>query len=146
MSPKSVQRFWGNEMHENKLDMIAGIDHFVLTVASLEATCDFYQRVLGFERIDTPGRPTALAFGTQKINVHEVSRTFEPKAKSPTPGSGDFCLITDRPLGEVSTRLAANDVVVELGPVERVGARGPMMSVYFRDPDGNLIEVSEYLP
>ncbi|MER9946770.1 VOC family protein [Mesorhizobium sp. M0047] len=126
--------------------MIAGIDHFVLTVASLETTCDFYQRVLGFERIDTPGRPTALAFGTQKINVHEVSRTFEPKAKSPTPGSGDFCLITDRPLGEVSTRLAANDVVVELGPVERVGVRGPMMSVYFRDPDGNLIEVSEYLP
>ncbi|ESY66063.1 virulence protein [Mesorhizobium sp. LNHC252B00] len=133
-------------MHENKLDMIAGIDHFVLTVASLEVTCDFYQRVLGFERIDTPGRPTALAFGTQKINVHEVSRTFEPKAKAPTPGSGDFCLITDRPLGEVSTHLAANDVVVELGPVERVGARGPMISVYFRDPDGNLIEVSEYLP
>ncbi|MER8462258.1 VOC family protein [Mesorhizobium sp. M1396] len=126
--------------------MIAGIDHFVLTVASLEVTCDFYQRVLGFERIDTPGRPTALAFGTQKINVHEVGRTFEPKAKAPTPGSGDFCLIADRPLGEVSTRLAANGVVVELGPVERVGARGPMMSVYFRDPDGNLVEVSEYLP
>ena len=126
--------------------MIAGIDHFVLTVASLEVTCAFYQRVLGFERIDTPGRPTALAFGTQKINVHEVGRTFEPKAKSPTPGSGDFCLITDRPLGEVGTRLAANGVVVELGPVERVGARGRMMSVYFRDPDGNLVEVSEYLP
>ncbi|MER8375351.1 VOC family protein [Mesorhizobium sp. M1338] len=126
--------------------MIAGIDHFVLTVASLEVTCDFYQSVLGFERIDTPGRPTALAFGTQKINVHEVGRTFEPKAKAPTPGSGDFCLIADRPLAEVSTRLAANGVVVELGPVERVGARGPMMSVYFRDPDGNLVEVSEYLP
>jgi len=133
-------------MHESKLAMIAGIDHFVLTVASLEVTCAFYQRVLGFERIDTPGRPTALAFGTQKINVHEVGRTFEPKAKSPTSGSGDFCLITDRPLGDVSTRLAANGVAVELGPVERVGARGPMMSVYFRDPDGNLVEVSEYLP
>lgn len=133
-------------MHENKLAMIAGIDHFVLTVASLDVTCAFYQRVLGFERIDAPGRPTALAFGTQKINVHEVGRTFEPKAKAPTPGSGDFCLVTDRPLGEVSTRLAANGVVVELGPVERVGARGPMMSVYFRDPDGNLVEVSEYLP
>jgi catechol 2,3-dioxygenase-like lactoylglutathione lyase family enzyme len=126
--------------------MIAGIDHFVLTVASLDVTCAFYQRVLGFERIDAPGRPTALAFDTQKINVHQVGRTFEPKAKAPTPGSGDFCLITDRPLGEVSTRLAANGVVVELGPVERVGARGPMMSVYFRDPDGNLVEVSEYLP
>jgi catechol 2,3-dioxygenase-like lactoylglutathione lyase family enzyme len=126
--------------------MIVGIDHFVLTVASLEVTCAFYQRVLGMERIDTPGRPTALAFGNQKINVHEVDRTFEPKAKSPTPGSGDFCLITDRPLSEVSTRLAANSVVVELGPVERVGARGLMMSVYFRDPDGNLVEVSEYRP
>ena len=126
--------------------MIAGIDHFVLTVASLEVTCAFYQRVLGFERIETPGRPTALAFGTQKINIHEVGRTFEPKAKSPTSGSGDFCLITDRPLGEVGARLAANGVVVELGPVERIGARGPMMSVYFRDPDDNLVEISEYLP
>ncbi|MER9656037.1 VOC family protein [Mesorhizobium sp. M0152] len=126
--------------------MIAGIDHFVLTVASLDATCAFYQRVLGFERIDAPGRPTALAFGNQKINVHEVDRTFEPKAKSPTPGSGDFCLITDRPLDELLASLQANDVAVELGPVERIGARGAMMSVYFRDPDGNLVEVSEYQP
>ncbi|RUW62452.1 VOC family protein [Mesorhizobium sp. M7A.F.Ca.US.008.03.1.1] len=133
-------------MREDKLEMIAGIDHFVLTVASLEETCEFYQRVLGFQRIDAADRPTALAFGTHKINVHEVGRTFEPKAKSPTSGSGDFCLITDRPLDEVRARLAANGVAVELGPVERIGARGPMMSVYFRDPDGNLVEVSEYLP
>ena len=132
-------------MHESKFEMIVGIDHFVLTVASLEATCAFYQRVLGFERIDTPGRPTALAFGGQKINVHEISRTFEPKAKSPTPGSGDFCLITERPLDEIRARLEANGVALELGPVERIGARGPMMSVYFRDPDGNLVEVSQYL-
>ena len=133
-------------MPENKLEMIVGIDHFVLTVASLEATCAFYQRVLGFERIDTPGRPTALAFGNQKINVHEVRRTFEPKAKVPTPGSGDFCLITERPLDEIRARLDANGVVLELGPVERIGARGLMMSVYFRDPDDNLVEVSEYRP
>ncbi|AZO42485.1 VOC family protein [Mesorhizobium sp. M7D.F.Ca.US.005.01.1.1] len=133
-------------MHENKSFMIAGIDHFVLTVASLEVTCAFYQRVLGLERIDTPGRPTALAFGNQKINVHEIGRTFEPKAKAPTLGSGDFCLITDRPLNEVCARLAANDVAVEVGPVERTGARGPMLSIYFRDPDGNLVEVSEYEP
>ncbi|TPK90584.1 VOC family protein [Mesorhizobium sp. B2-4-12] len=125
--------------------MIVGIDHFVLTVASLEATCAFYQRVLGFERVDTPGRPTALAFGRQKINVHEAGRTFEPKAKLPTPGSGDFCLVTDRPLSEFLASLEARGVVVELGPVERIGARGPMMSVYFRDPDGNLVEVSQYL-
>jgi catechol 2,3-dioxygenase-like lactoylglutathione lyase family enzyme len=100
--------------------------------------------VLGFERIDKPGLPTALGFGKQKINVHEAGRTFEPKARVPTPGSGDFCLVADRPIGEVCARLEANGVTVELGPVERMGARGPMMSVYFRDPDGNLVEVSEY--
>ncbi len=83
-------------------------------------------------------------FGSQKINVHEVRRTFEPKAKSPTPGSGDFCLITERPLDEIRAHIEANGVVPELGPVERIGARGPMMSVYFRDPDGNLVEVSQY--
>ncbi|QKC78189.1 VOC family protein [Mesorhizobium erdmanii] len=132
-------------MHEGKLAMIVGIDHFVLTVASLEATCAFYQRVLGLERIDTPGRPTALAFGCQKINVHEISHTFEPKAKMPTPGSGDFCLVTDRPIGELLASLEVNGVLVEVGPVERIGARGAMMSVYFRDPDGNLVEVSQYL-
>jgi catechol 2,3-dioxygenase-like lactoylglutathione lyase family enzyme len=125
--------------------LIAGIDHFVLTVASLDVTCAFYKSVLGFERIDAPGRPTALAFGNQKINVHEVGHTFEPKAKSPTPGSGDFCLIADRSLSEVCGRLEASGIVVEVGPVERVGAQGPILSVYFRDPDGNLIEVSEYL-
>jgi len=78
--------------------------------------------------------------------VHEAGRTFEPKAKSPTPGSGDFCLITDRPLDEVRSRLAANGRGGGTRPVERIGAQGPMMSVYFRDPDGNLVEVSEYLP
>ncbi|WP_137932103.1 VOC family protein [Mesorhizobium comanense] len=125
--------------------MIVGIDHFVLTVASLEATCDFYQRVLGFKRIDTPGRPTALVFGNQKINVHEIGRTFEPKAKSPTAGSADFCLITDGPIDQFLASLDASRVAVELGPVERTGALGAMMSVYFRDPDDNLVEVSRYL-
>ncbi|RWD21250.1 MAG: VOC family protein, partial [Mesorhizobium sp.] len=114
--------------------MIAGIDHFVLTVRSVEDTCAFYQRVLGFKRLDEPDRPTALLFGTQKINVHEVGRTFEPKAKAPTPGSADFCLVAARPLSEICASLAANGVGVEVGPVERIGARGPMMSVYFRDP------------
>lgn len=124
--------------------MISGLDHFVLTVASVEETCAFYQGLLGFERIDIAGRPTALAFAGQKINVHEAGREFEPKAGRPTPGSGDFCLITDRPLDELCAVLAANGVAVELGPVERIGARGPMMSVYFRDPDGNLVEVAKY--
>ena len=125
--------------------MIAGIDHFVLTVRSVDDACDFYQRVLGLKRLDEPNRPTALLFGSQKINLHEAGQTFEPKAKAPTPGSGDFCLVAGRPLAEICASLAANGVVVEVGPVERTGARGPMMSVYFRDPDGNLVEVSEYL-
>ncbi len=124
--------------------MISGLDHFDLTVASVEETCAFYQRLLGFERIDIAGRPTALAFGGQKINVHEAGREFEPKAGRPTPGSGDFCLITDRPLDELCSVLAANGVAVELGPVARIGAKGPMTSVYFRDPDGNLVEVATY--
>ncbi|BCH17693.1 MULTISPECIES: VOC family protein [unclassified Mesorhizobium] len=124
--------------------MIAGIDHFVLTVGSVEDTCAFYQRVLGFRRLDEPDRPTALLFGSQKINVHEAGHTFEPKAKAPTPGSADFCLVAARPLSEICASLAANDVAIEVGPVERIGARGPMMSVYFRDPDGNLVEISWY--
>jgi catechol 2,3-dioxygenase-like lactoylglutathione lyase family enzyme len=124
--------------------VIAGIDHFVLTVRSVDDTCAFYQRVLGFKRVDAPNRPTALLFGTQKINVHESGHTFEPKAKVPTPGSADFCLVAGRPLSEICASLAANGVAVEVGPVERIGARGAMMSVYFRDPDGNLVEVSEY--
>lgn len=124
--------------------MIAGIDHFVLTVRSLEATCAFYQRVLGMRRLDEPNRPTALLFGSQKINLHEAGRSFEPKAKAPTPGSGDFCLVAAVPLAEVQASLEAYGVAIEVGPVRRIGARGPMMSVYFRDPDGNLVEVSEY--
>ena len=124
--------------------IIAGIDHFVLTVASLDATCDFYRGVLGLKRIDTPGRPTALEVGRQKINVHQRDHTFEPKAERPTPGAGDFCLITDRPLDALLARLEREGVAVELGPVARNGARGAMMSVYFRDPDMNLVEVSRY--
>ena len=124
--------------------MIAGIDHFVLTVRSVETSCDFYQRVLGMRRLDEPNRPTALLFGSQKINLHEVGRTFEPKAKAPTLGSGDFCLVAAVPLAEVQASLKANGVAIEVGPVERTGASGPMMSVYFRDPDGNLVEISEY--
>jgi catechol 2,3-dioxygenase-like lactoylglutathione lyase family enzyme len=126
------------------MTMISHIDHLVLTVGSLEATCRFYERVLGFMRVDTPGRPTALAFGRQKINLHEVGRTFEPKAAAPTAGSGDFCLITERAIDEVRAHLEASGVAIELGPVKRTGAQGTMTSLYFRDPDGNLVEVSEY--
>jgi catechol 2,3-dioxygenase-like lactoylglutathione lyase family enzyme len=124
--------------------MIAGIDHFVLTVASLDRTLDFYERVLGMKRSVTVGRPASLLFGTQKINVHQRDKTFEPKATLPTPGSADFCLVSTWPIAAILERLAAEGVQPELGPVMRNGARGPMTSIYFRDPDGNLVEVSYY--
>lgn len=122
--------------------LIARIDHFVLTVASIDATCAFYGRVLGMETVTFAGGRKALAFGHQKINLHEVGREFEPKAQRPTSGSGDFCLISDTPLDAIIAHLHAQDVAIELGPVDRTGAMGPLRSIYFRDPDGNLVEVS----
>jgi len=125
--------------------MIDRIDHFVLTVRSVDVTCGFYTSCLGFRRVDREGGPTSLRFGRQKINVHQADHPFEPKARKPTEGSADFCLIAAVPLRDVLDRLARLEVPVELGPVERHGALGPMRSIYFRDPDGNLVEVSEYL-
>lgn len=122
--------------------MISRIDHFVLTVASIEATCAFYSRVLGMEVVTFAGGRKALSFGGQKINLHEVGREFEPKARRATAGSGDFCLITETPLDAVIAHLTTEKVSIEEGPVDRTGATGPIRSVYFRDPDGNLVEVS----
>lgn len=124
--------------------MITAIDHFVLTVRSVEETIAFYQRVLGIGHEREPDRPVALRFGEQKINLHQTDRTFEPKASEPTPGAGDFCLVSDQPIEETLDRLEREGVAIEFGPVDRQGARGPMISVYFRDPDGNLIEVGHY--
>ncbi|PWC36513.1 VOC family protein [Azospirillum sp. TSO35-2] len=124
---------------------IARLDHVVLTVASIEATCAFYHDVLGMEVVTFAGGRRALAFGAQKFNLHEVGREFEPKAKRPTAGSADFCLITETPLDAVIAHLQAHGVAIEEGPVPRTGATGPMRSVYFRDPDDNLVEVSNYL-
>jgi len=124
--------------------MIDRIDHFVLTVRSLETALEFYERVLGFTRNVQPRRPASLVFGQQKINVHEASHTFEPKAANPTPGAADFCLVTNRSIAEVVSHLGKCGVDVELGPVARTGALGSMTSVYFRDPDLNLVEVSKY--
>ena len=123
------------------------IDHFVLTVKDIPATCDFYTRVLGMSVVTfgEQGR-TALVLGRQKINLHPAGREYEPKALRPTPGSGDFCLIAEGPLDHAIAHLARCGVVIEQGPVPRTGALGPMRSVYFRDPDGNLIEVSSYGP
>jgi catechol 2,3-dioxygenase-like lactoylglutathione lyase family enzyme len=124
---------------------IERLDHFVLTVASIEDSCRFYQRVLGMDAIAFAGGRKALGFGKQKINLHEAGREFEPNAKAPTPGAGDFCLITQGPIAEVVKHLEAQQVPIEDGPVTRTGALGPLLSVYFRDPDGNLVEVSNQL-
>jgi catechol 2,3-dioxygenase-like lactoylglutathione lyase family enzyme len=122
------------------------IDHLVLTVRDLDRALQFYERVLGARIVPPPGGlgPTAVAFGRQKINVHVAGHEFEPKAMHPTMGAGDFCLITEAEIASVVAHLEACGVKVELGPVPRWGATGKMTSVYFRDPDGNLVEVAKY--
>jgi len=121
------------------------LDHLVLTVASIEATCEFYARVLGMEVSRFAQGRTALHFGRQKINLHEVGKEFVPRAARATAGSGDLCLISASHLDEVIQQLKVCKVEIIEGPVAKTGATGPIRSVYFRDPDGNLIEVSEYL-
>jgi catechol 2,3-dioxygenase-like lactoylglutathione lyase family enzyme len=118
------------------------LDHLVLTVADVPATVAFYRRVLGMQPVTFADGRYALAFGNQKINLHQAGREIEPRAARPTPGSADLCFITPTPLGEVVTTLANLGVPVEEGPVLRTGATGPIVSVYLRDPDGNLIELS----
>jgi catechol 2,3-dioxygenase-like lactoylglutathione lyase family enzyme len=120
------------------------LDHLVLTVADLEATVDFYTRILGMTPITFGDGRRALAFGQSKINLHQAGQEFEPKATHPIPGSADLCLITTDPLEQVITELTAHGVPIEEGPVRRTGALGPIDSVYLRDPDGNLIEISVY--
>ena len=120
------------------------IDHIVLTAFDVERTLDFYARVLGMEPVTFAGGRRALAFGRQKINLHQAGREFEPKALKPVPGALDLCFITETPLEDVIAQLKSHGVAIAEGPVPKTGALGPMTSVYFRDPDGNLIEVSNY--
>jgi len=124
---------------------VESIDHIVLTVRDLDTTCDFYGRVLGMEMVTFEDGRRALHFGNQKINLHQAGREFEPKAFRATRGSADICFVTGLDPNGVVRRLRDNGVEVLEGPVERTGARGRMLSVYFRDPDGNLLEVSKYL-
>jgi catechol 2,3-dioxygenase-like lactoylglutathione lyase family enzyme len=123
---------------------VVSLDHLVLTVRNVEATCAFYASVLGMEVVTFGEERKALAFGSQKINLHEQGKEFEPKAGHATPGSADLCFITDAPLSEVIEQLNSLGVAILEGPVARTGAVGPINSVYFRDPDANLIEVSVY--
>ena len=122
------------------------LDHLVLTVADMDATVAFYTQVLGMKAepfVPADGSTRmALRFGLQKINLHSAAAPFAPRADRPTPGSADLCFLTATPLSEWQDHLAAMGVPVEEGPVPRSGATGPILSIYLRDPDGNLIEVS----
>jgi catechol 2,3-dioxygenase-like lactoylglutathione lyase family enzyme len=120
------------------------IDHLVLTVSDIERTIAFYVDVLGMTEQTFGSGRRAVTFGTSKINLHQQGREFDPKAAAPTSGSADVCLITAEPIDVVVAELDAHGVAIEEGPIERTGARGPIISVYVRDPDGNLIELSGY--
>lgn len=125
--------------------MIERIDHIVLAVADIDRTCEFYARVLGMQVVTFGDNRKALTFGQQKINLHRADKEqAEPKSVQPTAGSGDFCLIAAEPLTKVITHLQECGVEILQGPIQRTGALGPITSVYFRDPDGNLVEISEY--
>ena len=125
--------------------LIQSIDHFVLTVADIDATVAFYTRHLGMEAVTfgAEGR-RALAFGRQKINLHQAGAEFTPRARTALPGTGDFCLLSDVPVEETAERLRAAGIEIEVGPVAKTGAEGPLRSIYIRDPDGNLVEVASY--
>lgn len=122
------------------------LDHLVLTVSDILATVFFYSRTLAMEEIIYGDGRIALSFGQQKINLHLAGEEFEPHAGRPQPGSADLCFLTSTPLDEVTRHLRNVGVEIIDGPVRRIGATGPLLSIYFRDPDGNLIELANLLP
>jgi len=120
------------------------LDHLVLTVNSIDTTCEFYATILGMDVVTFGNDRKSLRFGSQKINLHESGREFEPKAHRPTSGSADLCLITSVPIMDVIEHLRQQNVEIIEGPVKRAGAAGAIESVYIRDPDLNLLEISNY--
>jgi catechol 2,3-dioxygenase-like lactoylglutathione lyase family enzyme len=125
---------------------IERLDHFVLTVRDVDATISFYRRVLGMAPVTFGAGRRALAFGRSKINLHSADAPMAPHAQHPVPGSADLCFITSGSIESVIGHLHDCGVTIEEEPVPRTGALGPIMSVYIRDPDGNLIELSSYRP
>ena len=123
---------------------IARLDHIVLSVQDIEATCAFYEKVLGMERRDFGEGRLALHFGRQKINLHPHPTPIDLVAEQPLPGTADLCFVTDQSIEDVIAHLEACGVAVEWGPGERTGAEGAITSVYCRDPDNNLIEIATY--
>ncbi|EAB2142277.1 VOC family protein [Salmonella enterica] len=131
--------------HESIQMIIDRIDHLVLTVSDILTTIRFYEEVLGFSAVTFKQNRKALIFGAQKINLHQQEMEFEPKASRPTPGSADLCFITSTPINDVVSEILQAGIPIVEGPVERTGATGEIMSIYIRDPDGNLIEISQYV-
>ncbi len=123
---------------------ITKLDHLVLTVTDIHATTLFYTTVLGMKQISFGENRQALQFGSQKINLHQYGDGVEPHASHPTPGSADLCFITDIPLEQVIRHIQSCGVTIIAGPLERSGAAGRLLSIYLRDPDGNLIEISNH--
>ena len=124
---------------------VESLDHLVLTVEDINRSIRFYETVLGMKPVEFGEGRKALCFGEQKINLHQHQKEFLPKANKPTPGSADLCFITLTPIDEFVIQLKKLSISIEEGPVERTGAMGPILSVYIRDPDLNLIEISNYL-
>jgi catechol 2,3-dioxygenase-like lactoylglutathione lyase family enzyme len=124
---------------------ITHIDHLVLTVKNIPETINFYTRVLGMQAFQFGDNRTALKFGQQKINLHEAEKEFKPRAKNATPGSADLCLITETELEQAINHVKSCNVKIIEGPVKRTGATGRLSSFYIRDPDLNLIEISNLL-
>jgi catechol 2,3-dioxygenase-like lactoylglutathione lyase family enzyme len=120
------------------------IDHLVLTVQDIQATCEFYSTVLGMRVVSFGENRKALQLGQQKLNLHQAGQELEPEALRPTPGAIDLCLITQTPLTDVIQHFQHCGVTLELGIVQRTGANGPIDSIYIRDPDGNLLEIAHY--
>lgn len=121
---------------------ISKLDHLVLTVKDIPAAIQFYTTVLGMQHIRIAENRDALLFGSQKINIHEHNKEIAPHASQPTPGSADLCFLTDLSLDKVIAHVQSCGVPIIEGPVKRAGATGEIISIYLRDPEGNLIEIS----
>lgn len=124
---------------------VSSLDHIVLTVNDLEKTIEFYKSVLGMKLVRFAEDRVALAFGDQKINLHEKAKEFEPKASQPTPGSADLCFLTTMEIEKAKSFIQQQGVRIIEGPVNRTGATASLVSIYFRDPDNNLIELSNII-
>lgn len=124
---------------------VSHLDHLVLTVNDIDTTASFYESALGMQRVEFSGGRVALVFGQQKINLHQVGSEFEPKAGQVSAGSADLCFIIEDTPEQAALQLYKQGIKILEGPVKRTGATGPICSLYFRDPDQNLIEIAHYL-